>query len=479
MSRSPHDNPGSFRADWFPPDIEPGPDTEEIRWDGGHGAIRGTRHVLDPAALARIATGLRSRADAFRRVPAGRIRTALAAVHGRWSAPASEERRRAVRILASVTGYPEPVLDESLRDLFAGMDSTAMEGWLHAAGIQPGMLDDTPGLSTLVFGPALTVVIGAGNIPGAALPSVVQALLLKSPCLVKASSSEPYLIAAYARSLAAEALEVARALAAASWQGGRTDLEDALLPHADALIAYGSDATLESLRARLAVHARFLGYGHRISFAGVGRELLDPRRIEAAAAAAAQDLALFDQQGCLSPQALFVEAGGALGPEEFGDALALALTEVERELSRRPISSEEAAAIHQYRAAVEMRSFSDESVRLWASPEGTAWTVALERGGPLEPCVLNRVAVLRPIADLSELPARIAPLGPRLMSASLGVGAVRISELAASLGGAGVKRVTVLGQAQRPLSALYHDGISAVAHLARYVTVESVSREPE
>jgi len=46
----------------------------------------------------------------------------------------------------------------------------------------------------------------------------------------------------------------------AEWRGGIVELENALFEHADCVTVTGSDETLTSLRQRLPLRARFVGY---------------------------------------------------------------------------------------------------------------------------------------------------------------------------------------------------------------------------
>jgi len=426
------------------------------------------------AWLAAVAAALRQRSPDYRTLPICQIIEGLARVHDDWARPQSPRRVEAVARLHAETGYAPATLDDALVGLFGGMNAAAMTGWLEAAGIVLGSLDhdnEPVGAGTLVFGPELTVVIASGNVPVAAVPSLVRALLLKSPCLVKCSSDEQVMLPLYARSVQELAPELASALVVTGWQGGEAEIEDAALAGADALIAYGSDRALESLRGRLPVHSRFVGYGHRISFSAVGRELLTAAEAGRAAALVAQDACAFDQQGCLSPQTVYVERGGELAPTAFAEQVAAALAELDARLPRRKLDAAEATAIHQYRAEMEMRAFGEGGARVWSSPEGTRWTVALDPNPTLGPCCLNRTVVLRVVDDLAELPRWIAGQRAALQSAGLGVGPARRPALARSLGAAGVNRITRLGEAQRPESALFHDGVNALAVLARFVRV--------
>lgn len=460
-------------AEFYPPGLLPEATVATAEVAPG---LEAPRHQLTPEALRQVALGLRGRACRFRELPAAEVLTALATVHASWAEPASEERAEAVNLIRLATGYPAAIIDESLRRLFAGMTQPAMEGWLRAGGVELAALDGLAHGSQAgvwVYGPRLTAVISSGNVPGAALPSVVQALLLKSPCLVKTAAAEPFLLPLYAQSLAEESPEIAEALAVLHWRGGSEELESVLLREVEALIAYGSDVTLQSLRSRAPLRTRFLGYGHRLSFSAIGRELLaDERLARQTARRAAFDLCVFDQQGCYSPQALYVETGGVLSPKDFAELLADSLALHAPEIPRRSITAIEAAEIHQYRARTEMRGLSDSSIRIWTSETGTGWTVALLPPGGLEPCALNRSAAVRPIADLSGLPAVLQGREPYLLSAALGVGPERLATIVSELAQAGVCRITELGSAQAPASPLFHDGMNAIAQLARFVTVE-------
>jgi hypothetical protein len=462
----------SFLVQYYPPGLDPAGEPGEGETVAG---IRLRSHPLTAPDISSIAASLRARAVSLRLLPVRDVLSALADVHGAWAAPDSLLRQEAAALLHLRTGYPPSVLDGCLRSLFAGMHAREMQRWLVAGGVNPiCMLDGAVGRqgAALAFGPDLAAVVASGNIPGAAVPTVAQALLLKSACFVKSSSQEPVLLPLYARSIAEREPRLANALAVTSWESGRTELEDALLAGVDALIVYGSDAALIRLRSCLPPHARFVGYGHRISFSAVGRELLTAEAASDAAARAAHDCCLFDQQGCLSPQALYVEQGGEIDPPGFAALVAEALEAAERRLPRRSLNAGEAAAIHQYRASVEMRALTDPDVRLWNSSDGTRWSVALDPDPALAPCCLNRTVVARPIGRLEDLPDCIAPYGSALMSAGLGVGEERREAIARALGAVGVTRITALGKAQEPRGALFHDGMNAIGCLARFVRVE-------
>lgn len=454
--------PVTVPGDAFPAGLRPNLTVEEREVAPG---LLISRVALTPEGMAGLVDGLQERAAALRALTPDVVASTLGRVHAIWAAAESSTRTEAVVLLRAVTGYPEPLIDSALRRLFAGMSRDRLRHWLRAAS-------PTGEPRARGVGPGLTGVIASGNIPGAALPSVVQALLLRSPCLVKCASAEPVLLPLYARTLAEQAPELAAGLAVAGWEGGQADLEAPLLERAEALAAYGSDTTLLDLRSRLPLRTRFLAYGHRVSFAAICREALNPENLERTARRAALDVAMFDQQGCLSPQALYVERGGSVSPAEFGEALAQALGRLEVSLPRRPVSPGENAAIHQYRAEREMRTLSAPEAQLWTSAEGTRWTVVLDPDPRPGPCPLNRTAIVRPLNDLNDLPALLATSGLPLLSVTLAANRDRHRELAQALATAGITRVAPLGRAQDPADTLFHDGLNSVAALTRFVTLD-------
>ena len=79
----------------------------------------------------------------------------------------------------------------------------------------------------------------------------------------------------------------------------------ALLQDADAVIAYGSDATIEALRARTPEGATFFGYGHAVSVGFYPGTSGGYPPAELAGRLFAHDVLMYSQQGCLSPHMIY------------------------------------------------------------------------------------------------------------------------------------------------------------------------------
>jgi hypothetical protein len=77
-----------------------------------------------------------------------------------------------------------------------------------------------------------------------------------------------------------------------------------------AVIAYGSDETLQKIRAALPSGVRFAGYGHKLSVGIIFQEALERENSSELLERVKRDVEPFRLQGCLSPQILYVEDSG-------------------------------------------------------------------------------------------------------------------------------------------------------------------------
>jgi hypothetical protein len=114
-------------------------------------------------------------------------------------------------------------------------------------------------------------------------------------------------------------------------------------------LVYGSDATIAQVAQLTNNNTRFLGYGNRISFGIV----LDGADLDKAARGTAMDMAIFDQQGCLSPQLIFVE-GSTEDADRFSALLGTHLNSLRYLIPARRMS--DAAAIREATAMVSFET---------------------------------------------------------------------------------------------------------------------------
>jgi hypothetical protein len=364
------------------------------------------------------------------------------------------------------------VLDHIIEDWRA----PALERLLDAelpAGALDAFVQRPGGLRAFACGPRLSLHVAAGNVPGVAVTSLVRTLLLRSATLVKTAAGEPVLAALFAHALAETAPRLAAALAVTHWTGGEGAAEEEALAAADVVVLHGGASAAAALRARLPAHTRLVEHGPRISFGLIGTGVLgDERAAFATAREAALAVALFDQQGCVSPHVFYVEEGGGVTPRAFAALVAAELERLEETLPRGRTSEADAAAILEARSAAEARAIRGEEVAVHVG-RGTRSTVIFEHDPAFRASCLNRLVYVKSVARLEDVAAHVAPFRGVLQTAGIAGAGDRLKTLGAALGRAGVTRVAGLDSSPWPPMHGHHDGAGPLAELIRWVDLEA------
>ena len=296
------------------------------------------------------------------------------------------------------------------------------------------------------FAPRVILHILSGNTPAAALQSLIRGLLLGSQNLCKLPSSGLPEVDAFLAALPEEMQRLVEISAT---------LPDEWLAQAEAVVVFGSDATLEHFRGRILPGQKFIEHGHRVSF---GIVFDDPSCTSAEGAA--QDISLFDQQGCLSPHVFFVRRNA----REYARCLAQEMEQFAKGNKRRELSVAEHTSIRALQEAIRFRAKNGAECELYVGKE---WTVVFdaEPGFPASP--LGRVAFVKPLP--MDFPATLANVRPHLSACSIAPATLENAEFAAALG---VSRVCAIGAMQLPPAAWHHDGQPTLAPLVRWVDFE-------
>jgi len=327
-------------------------------------------------------------------------------------------------------------------------------------------------MAAMARGPELIAHVTGGVLPDPVFMSMILGLLTRSAQFVKCPSGRALLPRLFAHSLYAVRPKFGACLEVAEWKGGTMPLEKALFLEADCVTATGNDETLRTVRNQARPGARFLGYGHRISFACVARESMTRRGADAAAAQLARDMAAWDQLGCLSPQVAYVERGGNLEPEAFAARLAEELAKREQAEPRGPVPAAVAAAIAARRLFYEVRGANDGSAKVWSSPNSTAWTVVCEADATFQPSCLHRFMQVKEVGDLREILVAADRARPHLSTIGLSAPPARARELAAEWARWGALRVCPLGEMQNPPLTWRHDGRPSLGDLVTWTDIE-------
>lgn len=438
--------------------------------------------VLTPQLVDLLADRLlEAQAAALADRPVMELVEVLGRAVARWYDPAHPGRRLAERLIPEITGYAPEMVRRGLKEHLRTFRTDRLLRFVAQDFDNPLVLDDfqpnRAGGRSRAYGPRLTTQVFAGNVPGLPAWNLVCTLLVKSATLGKSASGEPLFPVLFARSIAEEDPALGRCLAITHWPGGDEELEAAAFARSDAVTVTGGAGTVQSVAGRLPAGMPFVAYGHKVSFAVVGREALALTRYADTARRAARDVSQYDQQGCLSPHVLFVEDGGAVDPRTFAAALAAEMARYDRGRPRARLELADSAAIERVRAQYEFRSYDEDAdVALFTSPHGTAWTVVYD-GAPdsFELSPLNRVVRVHPVAGIADVEARVAWLRDHVQSVGVACAPERLPDWARVLGRCGVDRICAVGQMPDPAAGWHHDGVGSLAALVRWVDIEGAA----
>jgi hypothetical protein len=343
--------------------------------------------------------------------------------------------------------FPRAELIRLLRLQLGNVD--ALDQWIQRDGV-----------SVRARSPRLIYHICAGNLAVSAWTSLAHGLLLGAHNTVKLPSDRED---SNARK---EIIDFIRGLPLPLRKLVETHrkLDEKVLQQADAVIAFGSDATMASLRAQTRWDQKFIAHGHALSLLWI---TAPDRLTPAQARACARDVLTYDQLGCLSPQAIYGPRGTDL--KVLGDKLARALESEWRQIKPQPARPLSVAA-----RIVEARDTAHALGHgVWLPPKNhLGWTLIHDPEATFQPSPLHGVIYLRTVAE-SKVSAALASVAGRISTVGL-VGEIssRLENVFLSLG---ISRYCPAGLMQFPPLTWHHDGRSTLADLVTWIDAEKVT----
>ncbi len=400
-----------------------------------------------------------------------------------WLQPDYPFRQFALKDGPKATGFSEATLAAGLDAFFKQLTGENFQALLvqdlgHAERL------DSPSATAaeqkiqraaMACGPEFIAHITGGRIPNPVFASIALGVLVRSAQFVKCATGASFLPRLFAHSLYDADPKLGACLEIAEWRGGGAHLETPLFEEADCVTATGSDETLAEIRRRVPSRARFLGYGHRVSFGYVTHEALSGFSAKKIVTRAATDIVAWNQLGCLSPHVIYVENGGGVSAEQFAEILAAELARREQTEPRGELPAESAAVIASKRAFYQIRAAHSPETRHWCSENSTAWTVIFEADPRFQLSCLNRFIYVKGVTSLTQALQNADAIRRKVSTVGLAATEERSQELVAQLGRWGVTRVCPLGQMQNPPLTWRHDGRPALGDLVTWTDWERES----
>ncbi len=357
--------------------------------------------------------------------------------------------------------FPRAELLRLLRAQLGHVD--ALDAWVQLDGVRGHT-------RVRARAPIIIYHICAGNLAVSAWTSLAHGLLLGAYNVVKLPGDRDEEANRPSSTVRREILDFIRGLPKSLRKLVQThrEIDADLLRRTDAVVAFGSDSAMSSLRAQTRWDQKFIAHGHALSLLW----LADPNRLTPRMArACAVDVLTYDQLGCLSPQAIYAPPGTDFDP--LGRKLAQALEAHWRQLKRKPARPLSVAA----RIAEARDMASALGQRVWLPPNNhLGWTLIHDPDSAFQPSPLHGVIYLRQAAE-SHLPAALAFVAGRISTVGI-AGRLPAGRLSSRLENVflslGVSRFCAAGRMQFPPLAWHHDGRSSLGDLVTWMDAEKL-----
>jgi hypothetical protein len=256
----------------------------------------------------------------------------LAAAAKAWTQPHYGPRAVTIARLAHDLSMPDAMLERGLDHIFGVVHEKSLARLVAAESDDPAAMDRSrpspKGRPMRLLGPQLVVHNLAGNVPGLAVPPIVCSLIARSICMLRESRRQPWLTRAFLDTLALYSADLAAMVVPVAWDPGDLTTERFVFSQATRVELMGSDRTVRTIAARhrdRPVIARTT----KVSVGLIPQGGDTQRWI----AGFADDIVLWEGQGCLTPHVLLVESN-LLRAERVARVLGIALDRLERLLPR-------------------------------------------------------------------------------------------------------------------------------------------------
>ncbi len=400
------------------------------------------------------------------KAPVASIISGISSAASRWCDRSFARRQTAIDAVCERTGYSTPVVDHAFDALFEPLQ---YNGIAAIIADELGCIDvlddfcDRPGRPRARALPIGRVgIISSRTTVGVAIVPAIFAACAK--CEIRVKDREDFLVAAFFDTVIEEVPHLQGTLSAGPWNG---EADARRLSDCDALVAFGSDATLERVARELPRSTKFIGYGSRASAGYVTREALtDEASAHAIARRIAHDVVLYDTQGCLSLHVLFVEPQEHTSIVKFANFVAEAIDAIGSDF---PVSRRDEQRQAHLAMARDEAAFASPPESVYSDSE-SSFLVLVDTSGDRPPPFVARSVAICEVSTPAQASHYLQRHGITLEGFAVADRRPDVLETALHLG---VCRITQLGMLQHPPLGEFHGGRPRIAEFVRWVTDET------
>lgn len=244
------------------------------------------------------------------------------------------------------------------------------------------------------------------------------------------------------------------------------DLLKAMFSLCNTIAVWGSDAATQGVRKLAPSGVKIVEWGNRISFAYITKKGKTAESLRGLA----EDVCVNDQQACSAPQLVFYEADDREDLEQFAQEVMTVLQEVSNTYPVHDISQAEQAELTTQTQLCYMDELMGEGKLL----EGNGCRIFVKYDNELCASPLYRTLIVKAIKREDIIPV-LRPFRSYLQSVGLACGREEITSLSGILLAGGVNRITQPGLMMGGYTGEPHDGIYALTHYVKRVSLISDS----
>ena len=387
----------------------------------------------------------------------------------------SKWRQLAEEILPQSTGYPFDIIKVGLTRYLMTFRKHQLHRFIAEDLPNPQILNqfipNHKGGYTKAVSPALITHLWSGNIPGLPLWSFISSLLVKSGSICKLPHAEPFLASWFAEIIAEIDPVIAQCFAVIYWPGGETQLESIAIEQSDVILGYGNNDVLSAIAQRIPVTKRFLAYGEKVSLALIGNETLSPNKVEQVTRNIAREIANYDQQGCYSPQMIFIQQGGNYHPLQVAQMIAHQLQQLEQLFPVQSFNLQDSMTRSHWLQQEETQALLTDDIHVFKGAHAS-WIVTFHKQLTFLPSPLNRFVRIMPFTNITQLTQLLTPYRSYLQTVGIAAATEKMFQWSEALAQVGVCRFSSLETMTLPEAGWHHDGGFNLRDLLSFVDIE-------
>jgi phenylacetate-coenzyme A ligase PaaK-like adenylate-forming protein len=242
-----------------------------------------------------------------------------------------------------------------------------------------------------------------------------------------------------------------------------------LYAHADGVVVWGGEESINEIKKSVPSSARFIDWGHKISFSYFTKSLWQqPGAVEKLA----HDISVFNQQACSSPQCVYLEDADFKDLKKFSELLGQAMSSVVSKYPNSEPSEMETAEITKVGLITKTeKSLSTDFTDVVEDKNGQ-WRIWIDSRTSLRASPLYKTIWVKPIQRSAVLKT-LRPMKQYLQTVGLSCEISDLFQLTRLFYSCGVTRIRSNGSMQDSYMGEPHDGYFALNRYVRRVSLES------